>query len=122
MTELIHLDDSKANVGHELLISTLSSENPVYRKLVPIFVNRVAEHVRTLQELLYKRDWLAIRNLAHQLKGAGGGYGLQVVTNLGAELEHSAEEEVPDLEQVTRLIHQLEAVSEQMKVDLPHWL
>jgi HPt (histidine-containing phosphotransfer) domain-containing protein len=60
------------------------------RDLVPRFLaNRRAE-IGRLREAVAKGDFEEARRIGHVLKGAGGGYGFDEITRLGAEIERHA--------------------------------
>ncbi len=58
--------------------------------MLPGFLLRRESEVSQLSELLNGHDYKGIKDIAHRLKGIGGGYGLQVITDLGGELERAA--------------------------------
>jgi HPt (histidine-containing phosphotransfer) domain-containing protein len=60
------------------------------RELIPTFLaNRRAE-IGRLREAAAKGDFEQARRIGHVLKGAGGGYGFDEITRLGAEIERHA--------------------------------
>ena len=61
--------------------------------LIPEFMENRLEEIERLKELLAEGDFERIKELGHALKGTGGGYGFHVITELGAEIEKSAQEE-----------------------------
>ncbi len=73
--------------------------------IVPAFLaNRTAD-VATLSAALGAGDFEAIRILGHTLKGIGGGYGFERITELGAMLEEAAK--VQDRPAIATAIAQL---------------
>ena len=73
--------------------------------IVPAFLaNRTAD-VATLSAALGAGDFEAIRILGHTLKGIGGGYGFERITELGALLEEAAK--VQDRPAIATAIEQL---------------
>lgn len=58
--------------------------------IMPMFIESVKRNVGTIQEALKSADFETVRKLAHQMKGAGGGYGFDRITELGSELEIAA--------------------------------
>jgi HPt (histidine-containing phosphotransfer) domain-containing protein len=70
----------------EPLYSTLAAE-PDFAELVCLFVEEMPGRVEGLRSALERRDWEELRRLAHQLKGAGGGYGFEPITLSAARLE-----------------------------------
>jgi HPt (histidine-containing phosphotransfer) domain-containing protein len=104
-----------------ILLSSLPRDNSTYQRLVPFFVDRIRENVENLRQYLGQSDWISIRNLAHQLKGAGGGYGFQVVTDIAGKLESVVEKTPVDIPQVASAIDQLDIVARQAKDGLKYW-
>lgn len=58
--------------------------------LVPGFLANRRKDVSRLEALLAARDYDAMRRMGHSLKGVGGGYGFDPITDLGAEIEQAA--------------------------------
>lgn len=68
--------------------------------LIPMFLSNRKREIPELKEALRKGDFEAIRVLGHSLKGVGGGYGFDAITDLGAVLETAARSEnLPEIEQ-----------------------
>ncbi len=57
------------------------------RELVREFASDLPNRVRRLEELLAGEDFEELERVAHQLKGAGGGYGFPQITEAAAVLE-----------------------------------
>ena len=64
--------------------------DPDLEELVPGFLDNRRRDVGTVREALEKGDWESIRITGHSMKGAGGGYGFDAVTEYGARLEQAA--------------------------------
>jgi HPt (histidine-containing phosphotransfer) domain-containing protein len=60
--------------------------------LVPGFLENRRKDVGRLRDALLAGDAAAIEDLAHQMKGLGGGYGFAYVTTVGAAVEALARE------------------------------
>jgi len=58
-------------------------------ELIALFVDEIPLRIESLLEAAYEGDWEGVRRLAHQLKGAGGSYGFQEVTEVAARLERT---------------------------------
>lgn len=77
--------------------ATLNNENgPIYSafaddedfaELLQIFSDSVEERKISLIESNKNRDYEQMKSLAHQLKGAGGGYGFVGLTTVAKDLE-----------------------------------
>lgn len=55
--------------------------------LIPDFMRRREVDIEEFKRMVSEEDFEGIRLLAHKIKGHGGGYGLYVLTELGAEIE-----------------------------------
>jgi CheY-like chemotaxis protein/HPt (histidine-containing phosphotransfer) domain-containing protein len=71
--------------------STLSRllANPSTAKLVERFVAGLPQRLEAMQEAAAKPDWNQLKALAHQLKGAAGGYGFAAVSQSAARVENA---------------------------------
>ena len=58
--------------------------------IVPIFLRNRHKDVETLRTSLAARDFETIRMLGHRMKGDGGGYGFQAVSDMGGAMELAA--------------------------------
>lgn len=74
--------------------------------IVPIFLGNRENDLQTLRDALTRQDFGTIQNLGHRLKGDGGGYGFDRITDIGAQLEQSAKEQ--DNAKIKEQIMQLE--------------
>ena len=73
-------------------IRSIYEDDADMMELVREFANELPDRARSAQELLEAGDLEALRTLAHQLKGAGGGYGFGEITEVAAALELSIKE------------------------------
>src|SRR4051812_33106002 len=62
------------------------------RHLIPGFLERREKDVTELMQMLEKNDFGGIQDIAHKLKGSGTGYGFQLITDIGHEMELAAQE------------------------------
>lgn len=60
--------------------------------LIPGFLENRHEDVKSIYDALEKEDYETIRILGHSMKGAGGGYGFDEITDIGRSIEESAED------------------------------
>ncbi|HUL91335.1 MAG TPA: Hpt domain-containing protein [Burkholderiales bacterium] len=60
------------------------------RDLIPRFLANRRSEIARLREAGAKGDFAEARRIGHILKGAGGGYGFDEITRLGAEIERNA--------------------------------
>ncbi len=95
--------------------STVSAIAPLYSayaddadmaELIELFVNEMPQRVDALRQAIADKDIDAIIRLSHQLKGAAGGYGFDVITDVAREVERQART-VDDVAAVKRRVDDL---------------
>jgi HPt (histidine-containing phosphotransfer) domain-containing protein len=65
--------------------------NPKFADLMPGFLHNRRQDVIAMLEALDRGDYETVKILGHGMKGAGGSYGFQAITDIGAALELAAE-------------------------------
>ena len=66
--------------------------DPDIEEIVPIFLQNRRDDVESIVKALQDGDFETIRILGHSMKGAGGGYGFDGITDIGQYLEQAAKE------------------------------
>lgn len=61
-----------------------------FEPLVPKFVTNRKREVVTMQEALAAQDFETVRKVAHGMKGAGGSYGFDRISEMAAAIEQAA--------------------------------
>jgi len=69
--------------------------DPDLSDLIPGFLDNRRKDITTMQEALERDDFETVRLLGHSMKGAGGGYGFDAITDIGAVLEEAAKDRNP---------------------------
>lgn len=64
--------------------------DPDLEDLVPGFLANRQRDVVTLRTLVAHEDYAAVRIIGHSMKGAGGGYGFDPITDFGSIIEEAA--------------------------------
>jgi PAS domain S-box-containing protein len=64
--------------------------------LIPGFLENRRRDVETIAAALERADYDNVRILGHNMKGSGGGYGFERITELGASLEEAAGRRAPE--------------------------
>lgn len=72
------------------------AHDPDMQELVGMFVDEMPERVRSLEDLWQARDLGTLTRVAHQLKGASGGYGFTSVGKAAGHLEELLKRTPPD--------------------------
>jgi HPt (histidine-containing phosphotransfer) domain-containing protein len=103
-------------VDNETLTPVYSdfSDDPDYSELLNFFVEALPERFARLLELQENGETDSLRELAHQLKGAGGGYGFPGLSEAARELESACKEKNQDpiserLDQLTEYMSRIVA-------------
>jgi CheY-like chemotaxis protein/HPt (histidine-containing phosphotransfer) domain-containing protein len=65
--------------------------NPKIADLIPGFLQNRRQDVVAILDALDQGDFETVERLAHDMKGAGGSWGFQAITDIGAALEQAAE-------------------------------
>ena len=73
--------------------------------LIPGFLENRRKDLIALKEALAKGDHESISRLGHKMKGTGGGYGFDLITDLGQSIEEAAKEKNND--EIQKRIHEL---------------
>jgi HPt (histidine-containing phosphotransfer) domain-containing protein len=79
--------------------------DPEIADLIPKFLDNRQKDINLIESALEKNDFDAIRLLGHSMKGAGGGYGFDGVTEIGKNLEEAAKEANSD--KIRNGVHEL---------------
>lgn len=58
--------------------------------LIPFFLNNQHKALAAMQAALQQHDYETIQSLGHRMKGSGGGYGFDAVTDIGSAIEEAA--------------------------------
>ncbi|MGB1885236.1 MAG: Hpt domain-containing protein [Gammaproteobacteria bacterium] len=59
--------------------------------LIPGFMDNRRKDLVKLEEMIGARDFDALCKIGHSIKGVGGGYGFDAITDFGAVIEKAAE-------------------------------
>jgi len=82
--------------------------------LIPGFLAHKRTDIDSIFEAVARRDYAAIGRIAHRIKGEGGSYGFDTMTETGRSLEHAAA--IRDNGAVTTLARQLLKYLDQVEV------
>lgn len=73
-------------------VYSLFTRDPDMLELVELFVRDLPDRIDALCRAAAADDYQELAQLAHQLKGAGGGYGFPSITEAGARVEAAAKD------------------------------
>ena len=98
------------NLEREIIVRI----DPEVEDLIPGYLRNREDDVKAMTTALETGDYEKIRVLGHGMKGSGGGYGFEEITNIGREIEQSAK--IPDWENIRRKIEELADYLNRVKV------
>ncbi|HOP86726.1 MAG TPA: Hpt domain-containing protein [Syntrophorhabdaceae bacterium] len=67
------------------------------KELIPGYINNRYLDIENIIIALEKSDYETIRILGHSMKGSGGGYGFDAITEIGGVIEAAAKEKNNDV-------------------------
>jgi HPt (histidine-containing phosphotransfer) domain-containing protein len=82
--------------------------------LIPGFLTHKRADIDTIFDAVTRRDYAEIVRVAHRVKGEGGSYGFDAMTEMGRSLEHAAA--IRDNGAVTTLARQLLRYLDQVEI------
>jgi HPt (histidine-containing phosphotransfer) domain-containing protein len=88
--------------------------DPDLEELIPGYLQNREKDIQSMTEALGKNDCETIRILGHSMKGSGGGYGFDDITEIGRLLEGAAKE--GNIERIRAIIEELAAYLKQIKI------
>jgi HPt (histidine-containing phosphotransfer) domain-containing protein len=94
-------------------IRSVYENDPDMLEIVREFAAELPARANELENTLSSGDLKALKTLAHQLKGAGGGYGFNPITDTAASLEQALKDGASEAiikERCARLCETLRAV------------
>jgi len=65
------------------------------KDLIPGFLENRRKDIIEIGKMLLVNDHQSIERLGHAMKGSGGGYGFEEITNIGMRIEQAAKEQNP---------------------------
>jgi CheY-like chemotaxis protein len=91
--------------------------NPQIADLVPEFLQNRRRDVGAMLDALDRGDFAPVESLGHGMKGAGGSWGFQAITDIGAALEHAAQSADSDasrkcVSELSQYLDRVEVVSD----------
>lgn len=87
----------ESHAAHYVVRSAFA-DDPDFTELIEFFVGALPERHQALQQALAREDYDELRVMAHQLKGAGGGYGFDDLSCLASQLEEACKhDQTPEI-------------------------
>ena len=91
--------------------------DPELQALIPNYLENRHKDIQTMRQALEQGDYETIRVQGHSMKGSGGGYGFDAITDVGQSVENAAknrnvEEIKKGLEALSDYLDRLEVIYE----------
>jgi HPt (histidine-containing phosphotransfer) domain-containing protein len=64
---------------------------PKFADLIPAYLQNCRQNVIAMADALDRVDFETVTFLGHQMKGSGGAFGFQAITDIGAALQEAGE-------------------------------
>lgn len=90
------------------------SGDPELATLIPFFLDNRRKDVCIIKQAMAHADYERIRIMGHSIKGSGGGYGFDTITELGAQIESAAT--ARDRTKITQALELLREYLERVQV------
>lgn len=81
----------ESNIGHEAIHCEFA-DDPEMRELAEMFLADMSDRIEELERAWSEQDLTALARLAHQLKGASGGYGYPSLSEMAAQVERAIDQ------------------------------
>src|ERR1700733_12968155 len=108
------MDDLVRNVDWRNLPRVTVEVEPDLLELIPDFLSRKRADLQTLRAALGKGDLATIGALGHKIKGEGGSFGFDAMSEIGGALEATARK--GDLEPARQMVSDLSDYLEKIDV------
>ena len=91
--------------------------DPAIAELIPGFLQNRRKDIAAMLDAVQRGDFESVQVLGHSMKGDGGGYGFDAITEIGAALEQAAKQrnavEIRDrVHELSRYLDQVEVISD----------
>jgi len=91
--------------------------NPKFADMIPVFLQNCRQNVIAMLDALDRGDFETVEILGHGMRGAGGSYGFQAITDIGTALEQAAESADTDasrkwMGELSRYLDRVEIISD----------
>lgn len=92
------------------LVSNFAND-PDMQDLVELFIDELPERIQSLRESFEQQQFDELKRFAHQIKGAGGGYGYPVLTIAARQLEQAVANNL-EIESISKSLNELISLCE----------
>lgn len=88
--------------------------DPELKDLIPEYLENRYKDIESMTEALEQNDYGTVQTLGHSMKGSGGGYGFEGITEIGRALEQAAK--CQNSEEIRKLTSELRTYLECVEV------
>jgi HPt (histidine-containing phosphotransfer) domain-containing protein len=88
--------------------------DPDIAELIPGFLENRRKDIAAMLDAVPRGDFETVRLLGHSMKGDGGGYGFDAITEIGAALEQAAKQR--NAVEIRNRVHELSRYLDQVEV------
>ncbi|MEI6314584.1 MAG: Hpt domain-containing protein, partial [Syntrophus sp. (in: bacteria)] len=103
---------TQANDNHDEKIVVFVDED--LQDLIPGYLAGRHKDIAAIRAALTSGDYEAIRSIGHKMKGSGGGYGFDEITNIGRAIEDAAK--IDHGEEILRQTEALKTYMERVEI------
>ncbi len=107
----------QAIINQECVYSRLAGD-PDLREIVDLFVEEMPGRVAALLDQLNAADWEGLWRTAHQLKGAAGSYGFDIISPCAGKVEAAVRDAEPE-ERIRATVEELVDLCRRTRCGLP---
>ncbi len=83
--------------------------------LIPEYIDSMNQSIEHIENLAQSKNFLEVRSEAHKMKGHGGAYGFQYISDIGLLLEGFAKEE--KIELIYKCLNELRAYMGRIRIE-----
>jgi len=93
---------------------TIIRVDPDIAELIPGFLENRRKDIAAMLDSVQRGDFETVQVLGHSMKGAGGGYGFDAITEIGAALEQAATQR--NAAEIRNRVHELSRYLDRVEV------
>jgi HPt (histidine-containing phosphotransfer) domain-containing protein len=87
------------------MLKIIIHADPDLEDIIPRYLEGKQKDIQSIRDFLERRDFESIHVLGHGMKGSGGGFGFDAITNFGDGLEHAARDS--NISEIEKLLDEL---------------
>jgi PAS domain S-box-containing protein len=104
-------NEAKSEIEHKDFVAYVDSD---LKDLIAGYLEGRHKDIDSILSAVDKGEYESIRVLGHTMKGTGGSYGFDVITNLGKSIEFAAKGKNPD--EIKKSVHELKEYLNNVKI------